>query len=440
MTQAIDFQQIKQFQTQFHAQSEYQTVAQAVQNNGIHQTSQDPQAQVALNPVFSVEIPTGAVGNQKHSGRCWLFSALTTLRTQFAQKYQVKDFELSQSYSFFYDRLEKANWFYQEVVATAQAALTDRRVHLLLTQATGDGGQWKFAINLIQKYGVVPKSVMPETKSSEDTTEFNQVLNHKLRQDAQQLRQLVQDQATSDQIQTWIEQRLAEVYRICVYSFGQPPREFSWSQRNDQEKLLQETAITPQDFYAQYFSLPLADYYQILNIPQKGKPLGRTYRAEGDGNVVGASLDKGLNLPIQRLKQLTIKQLQAGDPVWFGNDVLAQSQRQQGLLAGNLYDYGQLFDLDLKLTKGERFDVQEADISHAMVFTGVDLNDQGEPLRWKVENSWGAKIGSKGYFVMDDAWFDDYVYEVIINKQHLSATEEAEFQQEPIVLPAWDVL
>ncbi|WP_309109315.1 C1 family peptidase [Bombilactobacillus bombi] len=437
--QAITETQIKKFQAEFRKQKTHQVIANAVQTNGINQAAQNLAVQSQLEPTFSVEIKTGKVSNQKQSGRCWLFAALTLLRTQCAAEYGLKDFELSQNYLSFYDRLEKANWFYQRLVQTAHLPLTDRTVAQLLADPDGDGGQWSYAVNLIKKYGVVPKSVMPETYNSEHTQEFSTVLKAKLRKDAKDIRNLAKQNPAVSTLNDLITAKLAEVYRICVYAFGQPPRHFDLELRNDQQQLIQERGLTPQEFAQKYCSFNLDDWVGILNAPQDNKELGRTYCLENT-NMVGAKTAKDLNLPIQRLEQLAIQQLQAGQPVWFGNDVLEQLNRQKGLLASGLYDYNSLFGIDLDLDKGLRLDYGQAAMSHAMVLTGVDLDKQGQPLKWKVENSWGDKIGTKGYFVMSVQWFRDYVYEVIIKKSYLSEQEQQQFAQDPLVLPSWDAI
>ncbi|WP_240366798.1 aminopeptidase C [Bombilactobacillus bombi] len=440
MSHAINEEQLKKFQHQFHSQKVNEVLANTVQNNGINQVAQSLTVETQLDPTFSIEVKTGAVSNQKQSGRCWLFAALTTLRTKFATEYQTKDFELSQNYLSFYDRLEKANWFYQQVIATASLPLEDRKVAHLLANPDDDGGQWSYAVNLIKKYGVVPKYVMPETYNSEHTNEFSTILKTKLRKDAIELRHLVNEGSHHTDLDKIVETKMADIYRICVYAFGQPPKQFKLELRNDNHNLIQERSITPQEFAQKYCAFPLDDFVGILNAPQPSKEFGQTYCLEGNGNMVGAQQAKDLNLPIERLQQLAIKQLQAGETVWFGNDVLEQLNRKKGLLASELYDYNHLFNIDLNMDKGERLDFAQGQMSHAMVLTGVDLDENGQPLKWKVENSWGDKIGTKGYFVMSNQWFKDYVYEVIINKEYLTDTERAQFNQEPIVLPPWDAI
>lgn len=408
----------------------------AVAEVGIYKAAQNIEAKSKLNPAFNVEVPTGKVTNQKRSGRCWLFSTLTNLRTEFATRYNVKDFELSENYLSFYDRLEKANYFFQNVIQTADMPLTDRKVNWLFASPSGDGGQWQYGANLIKKYGVVPSYAMPETVASENTSEFNSTLNNLLRKDGMEIRQMIKNSQPTDER---VQEMLSDVYRICVYSFGQPPVDFELSIKDDNGKMIEEPSITPKDFFKNYFAIDLNDYISVMNSPQTSKKYNQSYTIDTQGNIVGGEAEKFFNLPIERLKELTIQQLKANDTVWFGNDVGKQSERSKGLLFGDLYQYDQLFGIDTKLDKGDALDTRNASVSHAMVFTGVNLINDA-PNRWKVENSWGEANGDKGYFTMDDKWFDENVYEVVINKKYLTSDELAAFDQEPIVLPAWDAM
>lgn len=437
MTKEINKEILADFRKNLNQDATNNVLKNSVAQVGIFKTAQNIEAKSKLNPTFNIEVPTGKVSNQKRSGRCWLFSALTNLRTEFAMKYNMKDFELSQNYLSFWDRLEKANYFYQNIIETADLPISDRKVNLLFTYPNGDGGQWQYAADLINKYGIIPAYAMPETTASDNTSEFNSVLKKMLRKNGIELRQMVAD--NSKDIDKRVEEMLSEVYKLCVYSFGQPPVKFELSLRNDDDKMIEESSITPKEFLNKYFTIRLDDYINIMNSPQKSKEYNQVYTIETDGNVVGGVTEKYLNLPIERLEELSIEQLKANDTVWFGNDVLNQSQRNQGLLFGDLYQFDKLFGTDMKLAKGDALDYRQSEVSHAMVLTGVNLVDS-KPNRWKVENSWGEANGEKGYFTADNAWFEDNIYEVVINKKFLTKEELAIFSREPVVLPAWDAM
>ncbi|MCI1891205.1 aminopeptidase C [Schleiferilactobacillus perolens] len=411
-----------------------------VMKNGILASSENMASQVAMDPVFSVEIDTGSVANQKQSGRCWMFAALNTMRHPIQSQYKLKGFELSQNYTNFWDKFEKSNWFYENIITTAALPLGDRKVDFLLATPQQDGGQWDMLMALIEKYGVVPKSVMPETYNSSKSNELNATLNLKLRADAVELRKIINEGADDTQVQDTKDKMLSEVYRILVYSLGNPPTKFDWEYKNDDGEYTRDTELTPQTFFRKYVGWNTPDYISIINSPTDDKPYKHDYTVEFLGNVVGGRQVRHFNLDIDTFKALAVKQLQAGETVWFGSDVGKSSERQKGIMDTDFYHVDDLFDVDLSMTKAQRLDYGESLMTHAMVLTGVDLVN-GKPTKWKVENSWGDKVGEKGYFVMSDKWFDQFVYQVVINKKFLSAdlkqAFEAEFDQ-PKVLAPWD--
>ncbi|EHO50185.1 C1 family peptidase [Lentilactobacillus kisonensis] len=408
-----------------------------VAQNGINQAAQDPDAAVRLDPVFSVDLQTGTVTNQKQSGRCWLFSLVNTLRHAFAKKYKVKDFNLSQKYLFFWDKIEEANIFYDHILATATRPADDREVAFYLSLPGGDGGQWAMAAALVQKYGVMPASQYPETSNVENTGAFDTVMSRKLRIDGMKLRDMVNAKKTDKEIAAARKQMLSEVYRITAYSFGEPPTTVNFEYRDDDKNYHQVSGLTPQKFYDQYFGVDLDDYVVATNSPDKA--LNKLYSMPSEDNVVGGRHIEFLNLPMMTLKKAAIAQLQAGETVWFGNDVLEQMDRKKGYLDSHLYRYSELFDADLEMDKAKRLAYHQAMVSHAMTLAGVDLV-AGKPTKWKVENSWGDKNGVKGYFTMSDDWMDDYVYEVVVHKKYLSKAQQELLKQAPIELPAWDSL
>ncbi|MFT8400465.1 MAG: C1 family peptidase [Lentilactobacillus diolivorans] len=427
-----------QLHDNFKKEPKSDVLSRIVTQNGINQAAQDPDAQVRLDPVFSVDLQTGAVTNQKQSGRCWLFSLVNTLRHKFAKKYKLKDFDLSQKYLFFWDKIERANIYYDRIIATASRPADDREVDYYLSMPDDDGGQWAMAAALVQKYGVVPVSDFPETVNTENTSAFGTVLNRKLRIDGMKLRDMVNANKSDDEINVARKQMLSEVYRIVAYSFGEPPTTVNFAYRDDDKKYHKISGLTPKEFYDQYFDTDLDDYVVLSNSPDKA--YNKVFSLPSQDNVVGGKHITFLNLPMEVLKQTTIAQLKDGETVWFGNDVLEQMDRKKGFLDSHLYRYSDLFNVDLEMDKGKRLEYHQAMVSHAMTFAGVDLDDNGKPTKWKVENSWGDKNGTKGYFTMNDDWMDDYVYEVVVHKKYLTDEQQALLKQAPIELPAWDSL
>ncbi|MGV3466702.1 MAG: aminopeptidase C [Heyndrickxia sp.] len=409
----------------------------AVIKNGIDAVAENSDAIVAMNHVFSDEIETGKVSNQRQSGRCWMFAALNTFHHKINREFQLKDFELSQNYVNFWDKFEKANYFLESVLETANEPLDGRLVSWILSTPQQDGGQWDMFVSLVKKYGVVPKQAMPETFQSSSSMRLNAILNTKLREDAVKLRTLSSNGATEDALNQTKEEMLSEIYKILTLSLGKPPKTFNFEYRNKDNKFYRDLAITPQQFYAKYIGLDLDEYVSIINAPTQDKPYGKTYTVQFLGNVVEGKQIKYLNVDMETMKQLAINQIQDNESVWFGCDVGKLSNRDHGIMDTDLYDYEAALGIEMSMTKAERLDYKGSVMTHAMVLTGVNLVN-GKPNRWKVENSWGEKVGNKGYFVMSDTWMDEYTYQIVVNKKHLSDDLKKAWEQEPIELKPWD--
>lgn len=408
-----------------------------VVKNGIRASAENIQTHVENTPVFSIDLVTGKVANQKQSGRCWMFAALNTFRHKMLTTFQMKDFELSQNYTFFWDKYEKANYFYENILNTAEQATDSREVAFLLQTPQQDGGQWDMIVSLFQKYGVVPKSVMPESSSSSNSRDLNNYLNKLLRKHAVLLRQMVAEKATAEEIQANREAMLQEVYNLLAISLGTPPTVFDFEYRDEEKNYHLDQGLTPQSFYEKYVGVNLDEYVSIINAPTEDKPFMKSYTVSMLGNVVGGKQVKYLNLEMDEFKALAVKQLEQGESVWFGCDVGQSSTRDSGIMALDAYDVEDLFDVDLTMSKAERLDYGESMMTHAMVLTGVDLIE-GQAKKWKVENSWGEKVGEKGFFVMSDEWMDEYTYQIVVRKEFLTAEQLAAFNTEPIVLAPWD--
>ena len=386
---------------------------------------------------FSLELETGKVTDQKKSGRCWLFAGLNTLRHEFEKRHRVEFFELSQSYLMFWDKLEKANYALEAYIATAADDIRDRTVMWLLDHPLEDGGQWDMFADLVRKYGIVPKGDMPESFASSDSRDMNRVLTSKVRADAARLRAARAKGANEDTLRVLKAEMLNEIYRMLAVIMGEPPRTLDLEFRDKDKNYVRDAGFTPLDFYAKYFGRAMDDYVSVINAPTVDKPFGRTYTVEYLGNVVGGRGVLYLNVDFPVFRALTLAQLQDGEPAWFGVDMGAMIDRDTGFMDEGLYDYGAALDAPLAMTKAERLDYGESRLTHAMVLTGVNVVD-GIPQRWKVENSWGDKAGNQGFFVMSDGWFEQYAYQVVIHKKHLSPEFLRALEEPPVVLPPWD--
>ena len=427
----------EKFAEAYQQNNKQNALQRGVVKNGITASAETIQGHVNNVPVFSVDVTTGKVSNQKQSGRCWMFAALNTFRHKMLNAFNLKDFELSQNHTCFWDKYEKANYFYENVLATAQEPLSSRKVAFLLQTPQQDGGQWDMIVSIFQKYGVVPKAVMPESSNSSNSRDLNNCLNKKLRKDAGTLRQLVADGQSEAAIQEAKEGMLQEIYNFLATSLGTPPETFDFEYRDEEKNYHIDRGLTPQTFYDKYVGVDLDDYVSIINAPTADKPYNKSYTVEMLGNVVGGKEVKYLNVDMETFKKLAIAQLEQGESVWFGCDVGQSSTRDSGIMALDAYDMNDLFDIDFTMTKAQRLDYGESLMTHAMVLTGVDIVD-GKSTKWKVENSWGEKVGTNGFFVMSDEWMDEYTYQIVVRKEFLTAEQLAAFEAEPQVLAPWD--
>lgn len=440
MNFSINKEDIASFHKNYRHHPNSSVLENTVTKNGVRNASFNWHSIADNTPHFSIDLKTGDVADQKQSGRCWMFAALNTMRHDMQQKFNLPDnFELSQAYQFFWDKFEKSNYFYQNVIKTAKKPTDSRKVSWLMNEPQNDGGQWDMLCALISKYGVMPKAAMPESFNSSNSRGIDEVLNNKLRHDAVILRKMInEDHANEEAIDETRRKMLNENYRMLAYTFGEPVSHFDFEYRTKKDnEFHRDTNLTPQEFFKKYVGWNLDDYISIIQAPTADKKYHQTYTIDMLGNVVGGREIKHLNLLMDEFKQLAIEQLKNGESVWFGSDVIKYSETKLGIMALNTYDYDKLFDVDLEMTKAEALDYGESMMDHAMVITGVDLVD-GKPTKWKVENSWGNKVGHKGYFVMSDDWMDKYCYQVVINKKYLSEDLKRDYAKTPVVLKPWD--
>lgn len=425
-----------------------QIAEQAVKNNGIHASSERESVVVTKNNfVFSVDVDDEAVANQRQSGRCWMYSALNFLRFHMEKKLKLPkgSFELSQAYNFFYDKLEKSNFFMENIIKYAGSDLNDRRIDFLLATPQQDGGDFDPIVALVEKYGVVPEEAMPETAVTKNSSELDALLNRMLREDAYALRKLVAEGKSEADIEEARKSMLSDIYRVLCVSFGEPPQTVDFVYRDTDKKYHADRGLTPLEFYKKYLGdVKLDDCIGVINLPVEGMAYNKAYEIDMTGEVLGAKRRcRYVNVPIDVMKQATIKQLKAGEPVWFGCDVLQDSDFAKGIMSLNLYDVQKMMGLEFKLNKGERFQYNQSLPTHAMMIAGVDLDEDGNPIRWKVENSWGTTahgkpVGHQGYFIMDDSWFTEYNYEVAVRREYLPDDVVKAYDAEPEVLPYWN--
>ena len=409
--------------------------------------TQTPVDEIALNRAvvtttdhtFSTKLDDWSVTAQKKSGRCWMFAGLNLLRVGAAAKMGLKQFEFSQNYTLFWDKLERANYFFEAIIATADRSLDDRTVSFLLSghSLVSDGGQWNMFVNLIRRHGLVPKAVMPETESSSNTQRMNSVLRAKLREGAMILRGHAERGADADTLRDEKTRLVATIHRILCLHLGTPPERFTWQWTDKGGDFHRDDETTPQEFAARYITVPLDDYVCLVHDPRTSSPEGRTFTVDYLGNVVGGERVKYLNVSVDLMKEITQRTVEGGEPVWFGCDVGKQMSRNLGLWDARMFEYDVVYGTAFGLDKAARLEYGDTQMTHAMLFTGVDVVN-GQPRRWRVENSWGEEPGVKGYFTMNDNWYDEYMFEIAARKEMLPAALQVALDAEPIVLPAWD--
>ncbi len=385
---------------------------------------------------FSIELKTLPVTNQEHSGRCWLFAATNVLRERVAQKLNLEQFELSQSYLAFWDKFERANYLLETMIALSDLPTDDRTVQFVLQTGVHDGGQWDMFANIVRKYGVVPKDVFGETYASANTRSMNHVLNRNLKICAAKLRNMIAAGADEAALQKEKEDMLGKVYGFLCSCYGEPPKTFDFEYVDKDGNYAIEKGYTPQAFCAKYVGNLLDETVSVIHAPTADKPYHETFTIKLLGNVVGGKPVKHLNLTMDELKAAIIRQLEAGKVVWFGSDVGKFGEREAGIWDNQCFNTELVSGLDLKISKEDSLNYWFAAMNHAMVITGVNLDD-GKPTRWKIENSWGDKNGKKGYYICSDAWFDDYVFQAAIEKEYLGDLA-ALADKEPIELDPWD--
>ncbi len=385
---------------------------------------------------FSTDIKTMAATNQKASGRCWLFAATNVLREIVAKAKNIDNFELSQSWLAFWDKFERVNYFLESIIDTASLPDSDRVVWHILGTGVHDGGQWDMFVNVIKKYGIVPKDAMPETQQSSSTGAMNGHLNKYLKKCAYILRTSIADGKTADEIQAMKQEMLDRSYSFLCMCYSTPPEQFDFEYVDKDGKYNIEKGLTPMGFFNTYIGNMLDDYVSIINAPTKDKPFNAVYTVKYLGNVVGADDILYLNLEMDEFKSIVVKQLLDGEIVWFGSDCGKFGEGSKKQWDDASWDYELLTGLDLTLTKEQMLDYHDSQMNHAMVITGVNIDD-GKPNRWKIENSWGSDGANGGYHMASDTWFEQFVYQAVVNKKYLG--EKAELlKQKPIELEPWD--
>lgn len=435
--QSIDTELLRSWSDAFAADPAARIAMNAVTRTSIDEIAVDRARMLDVGRSMSHRLDNWDAVHQHKSGRCWLFATLNLLRVHTRQKLGVKTFEFSQNHAMYWDKIERANYFLEDVIELAGTAADDRTVRFLLENVLGDGGQWNMAVSVLEKHGVVPKSLMPETESSSNTARMNRSLQTQLRKSTRVLREAVTGGSSQAELTLLKNELLADTHRILTVHLGVPPTQFEWQWNDDENAFHDAGQFTPQSFLAEYTNIVLGDYVCLVDDPRPENPKERAMTVARLGNVVGGVDVLYLNTDIDLMGRLAASAIVRGEPVWFGCDFGFHMEHTQGLWSEKLVDYSAVYGVDLATTKEERVRYRDSAMDHAMLFTGVDL-EEGEPRRWRVENSWGTERFDNGFCTMDHSWFREYVFEVVVRKDSLPAGLRDALTREPIVLDPWD--
>lgn len=426
---------INELESSFVLNPRTRALINAISNNDLKELTFNREFHSRHDDLFSDRIETKGITDQKSSGRCWLFAGFNVMRPAVMEKYNLSGFEFSENYLFFFDKLEKANTFLEAVIESRGKDIDDRELQTLLKKPVPDGGWWNYVVNLIEKYGAVPKSVMPETENTSNTRRMNGQLNRMARSFAARIRGSASEGLTENELREQKTEMLKKVYRLLVLNMGMPPDKFTWRVENKDQEIF-EKEYTPLSFYREAVEVDLKEYICLLDHP--AHEYNKLYRIRYCRNMSDLSDMEFINLKIGRLKEYALKAVLSDEPVWFAADVGKANDTDNGILASGAYDETSLLGTGAGMTKAERVKYRESIPGHAMVFIGVDLNEDDSPEKWLVENSWGTDIGNDGLWTMYDEWFDKYVYSVIVRKSHVPGDLLKILETEPEILPAWD--
>lgn len=441
VTQKLSLKQLNRYQKVYDKNPVNKAVEAAIQGVGIDQTAMNPAVVKRHTFVFSDECKQGEPTNQRKSGRCWYFAALNSLRQIVMEKLNVESFEFSQTHLYFYDKLEKANTYLENMIRLADKDILDREVQTYMDGTVYDGGYWEYFTALCLKYGLIPKSAGPETFHSMDSYMFTKQMDYRLKKVAMDIRKAKADGKSNKTLREMKDDALCDIYDIAVKCLGRPVESFEFSYRDKDKKFQRLAKMTPVEFFETYIGAKeLEKRIVLVSDPREIHPYGRMLRLPSATNVIESGMAGGLNVPMEVLAKATLDSVKAGVPLWFACDVGKDIDRKQGLLDSELFNYDQILPPIGEFSKADRFASGYSRATHAMNITGVDLDAKGQPLTWKVENSWGEDNGKKGTYSMSHQWFLDYTYEAIVEKKFVPKKYLAGLKEDPIILEPWDAL
>jgi len=427
---------IDQIRSQVQIQGTDRAISNALANDEIKTLAFNPIAGKKEDHYFTYEIKTGKITNQQKSGRCWLFASLNMFRPKVMQKYNLDNFEFSENYLYFWHIFEKSNLFLENIIATADKDIYDREVSELFASPVDDGGAWNDFANLVKKYGAVPKSVMPETYQSLHTSLMISLIKEKLRQDGLLLREMVANGKSKQEIENQKIKMLAEIYRILVLSLGEPPKQFQWRYKDKDGNISEYKTYTPLSFWQEAVNVNPDDYVMFVDDPTR--EYYKLYDRENERNTVEGINWHYINLPAKEIKKFALASLQDSEAMYFSCDVGKYFNPKDGTLDLNNYDYQSVFGVKFDMNKKQRMLTHQSASTHGMALVGVDVDKDGKPIKWKLENSWGQDKGHNGFLTMTDQWFDEYMFRIVIHKKYIDKKILEILKQKPIKVPYYN--
>lgn len=429
---------MQQMQQGYQHNASDKAIRNVLVNNSPAKMAQNFDNATRFNTHFSNRVESKAITDQKSSGRCWMFTGLNVLRNQAIRKHHLPaDFQFSQAYLFFYDQLEKSNLFLQAVIDTYRKPMDDQEVDWLFQNPLSDGGQFTGVANLITKYGLVPNDVMPETYNTNNTSSISSLIKLKLREDGLQLREMAgQKGMTAKKLQAAKTEMLTTIYRMLALTMGEPPAEFTWTQKDTKGESVSTDTYTPKSFFEKYAKTDFSKYYMVMNDPTR--EYYKVYEIQYDRHVYDGQNWRYINLPMEDIAPMCIASIKDSTMMYFSCDVGKFLDRDRGLMDMNNFDYESLMGTTFGMDKKQRVSSHASGSSHAMTLCAVDLDKDGKPLKWMVENSWGSSYGWQGNLIMTNDWFNEYMFRVVLEEKYIPANIRAMLDQKPIMLPAWD--
>jgi bleomycin hydrolase len=440
--QQIGGKELQEIRSKFKLQGETKALQNVLSNDAdLKSNALNRAEQGKIDHYFKYRVKVNGITNQNKSGRCWMFASMNTLRPAVMKKYGIKEFDFSHNYVYFWDIFEKANLFLENAIASSGKSFDDRAVVEFFKSPVNDGGHWSLFYNIAEKYGLVPQEAMPETSHSDNTGAFVGILNERLRGGGYKLREMAIARKSTADLRAEKTKIMADAYRILALCLGEPPQTFTWRYRADKDSAIKTLKnYTPLQFYKEIAPDDMSPANLVMVVNDPTRDYYKVYEVENCRNSIEGINWQYLNLPMADIKKAALASIKDNRPLYAACDVGKQMNRDNGILFPGMYDYQSLFGVPLDMDRKARILTRQSASTHAMLLIAADTDDDDVPTKWEFENSWGDKIGNKGYLTFTDAWLDEYFFCIVAARRYLDEKATAALQQKPIILPMWDYM